>query len=68
VRLTPSTVQALEGHRERQLEEKLRLAGLWKENGLVFTTAKGTPMDGAWMITLRTTPRSAVLSCLLQEA
>jgi integrase len=46
VRLTPSAVEALESHRERQLEEKLRLAGLWNENGLVFTTAIGTPMDG----------------------
>ena len=46
VRLAPSTVRALESHRKRQLEEKLRLVGLWKENGLVFTTTIGTPMDG----------------------
>jgi integrase len=46
VRLTTSAVKALESHRERQLGEKLRLAGLWNENGLVFTTAIGTPMDG----------------------
>jgi integrase len=46
VRLTPSAVKALETHRERQLEEKLRLAGLWNENGLVFTTVIGTSMDG----------------------
>ncbi len=46
VRLTTSAVTALESHRKRQLEEKLRLAGLWNENGLVFTTAIGTPMDG----------------------
>jgi integrase len=46
VRLTTSAVKALENHRERQLEEKLRLAGLWNENGLVFTTVIGTPMDG----------------------
>ena len=46
VRLTPSAAKALEGHRERQLEKKLRLAGLWNESGLVFTTAIGTPMDG----------------------
>ena len=46
VRLTTRAVKALESHRERQLEEKLRLAGLWNENGLVFTTAIGTPMDG----------------------
>ncbi len=46
VRLTTSAVEDLESHLERQLDEKLRLAGLWKENGLVFTTATGTPMDG----------------------
>jgi integrase len=46
VRLTPSAIQALESHRERQLEEKLKLAGLWNENGLVFTTVVGTPTDG----------------------
>jgi len=45
VRLTPSAVKALESHRECQHEEKLRLPDLWKENGLVFTTAIGTPMD-----------------------
>jgi integrase len=46
VRLTTNALKALESHRECQLEEKLRLAGLWNENGLVFTTAIGTPMDG----------------------
>ena len=46
MRLTTSAVKALESHRERQLEEKLKLAGLWNENGLVFATAIGTPMDG----------------------
>jgi integrase len=46
VRLTTSALRTLESRRERQLEEKLRLAGLWNENGLVFTAAIGTPMDG----------------------
>ena len=46
VRLTTSAVTALESHRKRQLEEKLRLAGLWNESGLVFSTTIGTPMDG----------------------
>jgi integrase len=46
VRLTTTAVKALQSHRERQLEEKLRLAGLWNESGLVFTTGIGTPMDG----------------------
>jgi integrase len=46
VRLTTSALRTLESRRERQLEEKLRLAGLWNENRLVFTAAIGTPMDG----------------------
>jgi integrase len=50
VRLTTSAARALESHRERQLEEKLRLAGLWNENGLVFTTAIGTPIDGGNLV------------------
>jgi integrase len=45
VRLTQSAIKALRSHRKRQLEEKLRLAGLWQELGLVFPTRVGTPMD-----------------------
>ena len=45
VRLSKRAIGALEGHRERQLEEKLRLDSLWKDNDLVFPTATGTPMD-----------------------
>jgi integrase len=56
VRLTASAVKALESHRERQLEEKLRLAGLWNENGLVFTTAIGTLVDGDNLVKRSFTP------------
>jgi len=45
VRLTRSAVEALERHRRRQLEEKSRLAGLWRDTGLVFTSTTGTPLD-----------------------
>jgi integrase len=40
------TVGALKSHRKRQLEEKLRAGGSgWQDNGLVFATTKGTPLD-----------------------
>jgi integrase len=45
VRLTQSAIKALRSHRKRQLEEKLRLPGLWQDFGLVFPTRVGTPMD-----------------------
>jgi site-specific recombinase XerD len=38
-------VQALRDHRERQLEEREKLAGLWQEHGLVFTSQIGTPLN-----------------------
>ena len=45
VNLTPRTVGALGAHRKRQLEEKIRLAGLYEDRGLVFTTQKGTSVN-----------------------
>ena len=45
VNLTPRTVKALRTHRKRQLEEKLRLIGLYEDNGLIFTTHRGTPVN-----------------------
>ena len=44
VGLTPRTVQALKAHRKRQLEEKIKLAGLYEDRGLVFTTRTGAPV------------------------
>jgi len=45
VNLTPRTVNALRAHRERQLEEKMRLAGLYEDRGLIFTTQRGTSVN-----------------------
>jgi len=41
VNLTPRTVAALKAHRKRQLEERVRLAGLYEDRGLVFSTGTG---------------------------
>lgn len=38
-------VEALTRHRERQLDEKAKLAGDWADGDLVFTTIIGSPID-----------------------
>jgi integrase len=45
VKLTARAVEALRRHRERQLEEREEVAGLWQNHGLVFPTRIGTPMS-----------------------
>lgn len=45
IRLTTGATEALKRHRKRQLEERLRVAGLWQDHGLVFTTKLGTPLN-----------------------
>jgi integrase len=45
VRLTPQATAALRDHRKRQLEERMRLAGLWQDHGLVFCSTVGTPLS-----------------------
>jgi integrase len=45
VRLTAEAIEGLRAHRERQLDEREMLAGLWQDHGLVFCTTKGTPLS-----------------------
>ena len=45
VNLTPRTVNALKAHHKRQLEERMRLSGLYKDHGLIFATGIGTPVN-----------------------
>lgn len=45
VNLTPRTVAALKAHRKRQLEDRVRLSGLYEDQGLVFATNAGTPIQ-----------------------
>ena len=42
--LVPVAVETLRRHRKRQNEERLRYAGLWKEEDLVFPSTTGTIM------------------------
>jgi len=46
VRLTRRATAALRSHRKRQLEERMKLAGLWTDHGLVFASGVGTPLLG----------------------
>ena len=43
--LAPATVQVLQGHRRRQLEERLALGTAYRDHDLVFASPLGTPMD-----------------------
>ena len=38
-------------HRKAQLEERMKLSGLWEDHDLVFTTGVGTPISHADLIT-----------------
>ena len=42
VRLTRQAVAALKDHRKRQFEERIRLAGFWQDQGLVFPNETGS--------------------------
>jgi integrase len=45
VPLPRTTVEALRAHRTNQAEELLAAADAWQEQGLVFTTEVGTPLE-----------------------
>jgi integrase len=45
VRLTAHAVNTLKDHRKRQLEKQPAAGLLWRENGLVFASTIGTPVD-----------------------
>lgn len=43
--LTAGSVRALRNHRKSQLEERMKLAGLWQDHELVFPSSVGTPLS-----------------------
>ena len=45
VRLTQQAASSLKDHRKRQLEVRLRLSGLWQDQGLVFPNETGSPLN-----------------------
>jgi len=50
IKLTAGAVEALKQHRKRQLEERMRLAGLWENHELVFPNTIGKPMNASNLI------------------
>lgn len=45
IKLTTGATEALKRHRKRQLEERMRLAGLYEDHGLVFPNQTGKTMN-----------------------
>ena len=45
IKLTPQAVSALKAHRKRQLEERIKFAGLYKDHNLIFATQVGTAVN-----------------------
>jgi integrase len=45
LRLTRVAVETLKSHLERQLEDIDRVGSMWQENGLVFASETGAPLD-----------------------
>ncbi len=45
VNLTARAVVTLKAHRKRQLEERMKLAGLHEDHGLIFSTRVGTRIN-----------------------
>jgi integrase len=45
VELSNTARAALRAHRKRQLEEQMKKAGLWNDQGLVFPSTVGTPLS-----------------------
>jgi integrase len=41
----PQVVEALQTHRKRQAEQRLRYSGLWRNENLVFPSKTGGPMS-----------------------
>ncbi|MDQ3925680.1 MAG: site-specific integrase [Actinomycetota bacterium] len=56
VRLTQGAVNALRSHLERQLKEIDRAGSLWRENGLIFASEAGVPLDRRYVTNHRFKP------------
>jgi integrase len=45
IRIPKLALHTLRRHRAGQLEERMKVAGLWQDHDLVFTTGVGTPIS-----------------------
>jgi integrase len=56
VKLSHTTLEVLRSHLERQLGEIDRAGSLWSENGLIFASEAGEPLDRRYITTHRFKP------------
>ena len=56
VKLTSKAIEALKRHLERQLGEIDRVGSLWSENGLIFASETGDPLDRRAVTALKFKP------------
>jgi integrase len=56
VKLSQTALEALRSHLVRQLEEIDRVGSLWRENGLIFASEVGEPLDRRDLTTHRFKP------------
>jgi integrase len=56
VKLSPTAPRALRSHLERQLEEIDQAGDLWQENGLIFASEAGEPLNRRYITTHRFKP------------
>lgn len=47
ITLGPTDLAKLKNHRKRQLEDRLLAGGRWKEQGLIFPSTIGTPLESS---------------------
>jgi len=45
VNLTPRTVATLKAHRNKQLEQRVKVGSLYEDHSLIFSSKKGTPLS-----------------------
>jgi integrase len=51
VKLSQTALEALRSHLARQLEEIDRVGSMWRENGLIFASEVGEPLDRRYLTT-----------------
>jgi integrase len=56
VKLTQRAIEALRSHLTRQLAEIDRVGSLWSENGLIFASEMGEPLDRRTVTNMRFKP------------
>ena len=56
MKLSQTALEALKGHLKRQLQEIDQAGDLWRENGLIFASESGEPLNRHYITTHRFKP------------